>query len=113
MPPTADPLAGPVRVARAGDLITISLHGRLDAHTGVELLAALQGEIDGNPPRIDVDLLAVEHWTPEGARSLRRARSLAQGLPDGLHYRTAAGAGHEALLAAFADDGAADATEPD
>ena len=101
MPPTADPFAGPVRVARAGDLITISVHGRLDAHTGVELLASLQGELDGRPLRVDVDLVAVDHWTPEGARSLRRARSLAQGLPAELHYRTAAGPGHDALLAAF------------
>jgi hypothetical protein len=104
MPPTADPLAGQVRVARDGALITISLHGKLDAHAGVELLAALQAEIDGAPPRIDLDLLGIDHWTPEGARSLRRARSLAQGLPDGLHYRTGAGAGHEALLAAYDDE---------
>ena len=104
MPPTADPLAGPVRVARDPDLITISLHGRLDANTGVELLAALQGELDSSPPRVDLDLLGVDAWTPEGARSLRRAHSLAQGLPAGLHYRTAAGAGHEALLAAYEDD---------
>jgi len=102
--PTADPLAGPVRVARDPDLTTISLHGRLDANTGVELLAALQGELDSSPPRVDLDLLGVETWTPEGARSLRRARSLAQGLPAGLHYRTAAGAGHEALLAAYEDE---------
>ena len=106
MPPTADPLAGPVRVARAGDLITISVHGRLDAHAGVELLAALQGELEGSPPRVDVDLLGVDAWTPEGARALRRARTLAHGLPAELHYRTAAGAGHEALLAAF--DGSTD-----
>jgi hypothetical protein len=105
MPPTADPLAGQVRVARDGALVTISLHGKLDAHAGVELLVTLQAEIDGGPARVDVDLLGIDHWTPEGARSLRRVRSLAQGLSDGLHYRTGAGAGHEALLAAFEDDG--------
>lgn len=102
MPPTR--LDGQVRVSRQGPLITISLHGRLDAHAGVELLASLQGEIDAAPPRVDVDLLGIESWTPEGARSLRRARSLAQNLPDGLHFRTSSGVGHEALLAAFDED---------
>jgi hypothetical protein len=111
MPPTADPLAGPVRVARAGDLITISVHGRLDANAGVELLATLRGELDSRPPRVDVDLLAVEHWTPEGARALRRAQSLAHGLPAELHYRTAAGPGHDALLAAFDDNVDDESTE--
>jgi hypothetical protein len=99
MPPTR--LDGQVRVTRTGALITISLHGCLDANAGVELLATLQGQIDAAPPRIDVDLMAVEAWTPEGARSLRRARSLAQNLSDGLHFRTTTGVGHEALLAAF------------
>jgi signal transduction histidine kinase len=112
MPPTADPLAGPVRVARADGLITISVHGRLDAHAGVELLAALQAELDGRPPRVDVDLVAVDRWTREGANSLRRARRLVHGLPAELHYRTAAGAGHEALLAAF-DDTADDTIDDD
>jgi len=92
-------------VEREGDLVTITLRGRLDAHAGVELLAALQEEIDGGPSRVDVDLQAVEDWTPEGARALRRARRLARVLDDGLHYRCAAGAGHDALLDAFTDDG--------
>jgi hypothetical protein len=104
MPPTTDALAGQVRVSHDGALVNISLHGRLDAHVGVELLAALQAQLDLGPQRVDVDLLAVDTWTPEGSRSLRRARSLAQGLADGLHFRTAAGAGHEALIAAFDDD---------
>lgn len=84
--------------------MTITLRGRLDANTGVELLATLQDEIDGGSARVDVDLQAVEDWTPEGARALRRAGRLARALDGGLHYRCAAGAGHEALLQAFSDD---------
>lgn len=95
-------------VDRRGGLVTITLRGRLDAHAGVELLAALQDEIDSGPARVDVDLQAVEDWTPEGARALRRARRLARVLDDGLHYRCAAGAGHDALLDAFTDDAADD-----
>ena len=121
--PTTDPLAGQVRVGREGTLVTITIQGRLDANAGVELLAALQDEIDassGRPDsdldRVDVDLQSVEDWSPEGARALRRARRLARVLEGGLHFRCAAGAGHGALLEAFADDGTdgdADAlTEP-
>jgi hypothetical protein len=112
-------------IERAGALVTITLRGRLDAHEGVELLAALQEEIEGGRARVDVDLQAVEEWTPEGARALRRARRLGRVLADGLHYRCAAGAGHDALLSAFdhdpdlddaddlADPGAVDAVPPE
>jgi hypothetical protein len=91
-------------VDRDGALVTITVRGRLDAHAGVELLATLQDEIETGPARVDVDLQAVDDWTPEGARALRRARRLGRVLEDGLHYRCAAGAGHAALLTAFDDD---------
>ncbi len=98
-------------VERDGGLVTITIKGKLDAHAGVELLAALQDEIESGPARVDVDLQAVEDWTPEGARALRRARRLARVLDDGLHYRCAAGAGHDALLVAFTDDPGDDSGE--
>lgn len=101
--PTVDPLAGHVRVGREGALVTITIRGRLDANAGVELLAAIQDEAESGPSRIDVDLQGVEDWTPEGARALRRARRLARVVDEGLHYRCAQGAGHGALLEAFAD----------
>ena len=91
-------------VERDGALVTITLRGRLDGHAGVELLATLQDEIEARPARVDVDLLAVNDWTPEGARALRRARRLGRVLEDGLHYRCAVGAGHDALLTAFEDE---------
>ena len=91
-------------VEREGARVTITVRGRLDAHAGVELLATLQDEIDAGPSRVDVDLQAVDDWTPEGARALRRARRLGRVLEDGLHYRCAAGAGHDALLTAFDDE---------
>ena len=97
------PEVAQVRVQRSGALVTISLNGHLDANTGVELLAALQSELDAGADRVDIDLLAVDEWNPEGARALRRCRRLARGLEDGLHYRTGPGAGHEALLEAFDD----------
>jgi hypothetical protein len=94
-------------IERDGTVVTITVRGKLDAHAGVELLAALQAEIEAGPGRVDVDLLAVDGWTPEGARALRRARRLGRVLDDGLHFRCAAGAGHDALLVAFDD------TDPD
>jgi hypothetical protein len=102
------PTTGHVRVERDQGLVTLTMRGRLDAHAGVELLAALQDEIDSGPNRVDLDIQAIEDWTPEGARALRRARRLARVLDDGLHYRCAAGAGHDALLEAFADGDGAD-----
>jgi hypothetical protein len=102
--PAVDPLTPHLRVERQGALVTIAVRGRLDANAGVELLASLQDEIDGHPARVDLDLQGVADWTPEGARALRRARRLARVLDDGLHYRCAAGAGHDALLVAFTED---------
>jgi hypothetical protein len=114
MPPTADPGVAP-DVAnkvehRVEGTATITLGGRLDANAGVELLAGLQAHLDGGASRVDIDLLGLDGWTPEGARALRRCRRLAQNLPGGLHYRTGPGAGHDALLEAFAvpDDDADD-----
>lgn len=103
MSPSVGPGVAPVRVQRNGALVTISLNGHLDANTGVELLASLQHELDAGAGRIDIDLLAIDDWNPEGARALRRCRRLARGLTDGLHYRTGPGAGHEALLEAYDD----------
>lgn len=116
MSPTVDdPAVANVRVQRNGALVTISLAGTLDANTGVELLASLQDALDAGADRVDIDLLAVADWSPEGARSLRRCRRLARGrgLEDGLHYRTGPGAGHEALLDAYGDPDDADDADLD
>jgi hypothetical protein len=106
MSATAEPSVAHPRtslaVQRDGSLVTISVAGVLDAHGGVELLATLQPELDG-ATRIDIDLLGVVGSTPEGARSLVRARSLSARLTDGLHFRTGPGAGQEVLLEAFAE----------
>jgi hypothetical protein len=101
-PSVARPSAG-LAVQRDGSLVTILVSGLLDANGGVELLAALQPELDG-ATRVDIDLLGLTGSTPEGARSLVRARSLSGRLGDGLHFRTGPGPGQKALLAAFAED---------
>ena len=117
MSTAADPLAarptGPPAVQRAGTVVTIVVTGQLDANAGVELLACLRSELE-SATRIDIDLLGMTGSTPEGARSLRRARSLAGRLDDGLHFRTSPGPGQEALLEGFADeDGEQLADSPD
>jgi hypothetical protein len=114
MPPTADPGIAPDVAHGVEGTVTIALDGRLDANAGVELLATLQAHLDGGATRIDIDLLGVDDWSPEGARALRRCRRLAPNLPGGLHYRTGPGAGHDALLEAFADpdDEAGDDADP-
>lgn len=104
MPPTIDGLTGRLSVRRDGDLVTIALSGRLDAATGVELLAAVQTALEGGASRIDVDLLGMDSYAPEGARALPRCRSLAQTLAGGLHFRFTTGVGHDAIAEAFADE---------
>ena len=112
MPPTVE-TAPPTAVERPHEATaTITLGGRLDANAGVELLAELQGHLDAGASRVDIDLLGLDDWNPEGARALRRCRRLAQNLTGGLHYRTGPGAGHDALLEAFADDDADDLDDP-
>lgn len=114
MSPAADAAVAPDVSQHAEDVVTISLTGRLDANAGVELLAALQAHLDAGAGRVDIELLGIDDWTPEGARALRRCRRLAGNLPGGLHYRTGPGGGHDALLEAFAledDDDPAVAAE--
>ena len=89
---------------RAGVVLTVSVNGQLDANSGVELLAGIQSGLEG-AERVDVDLLGMVDFTPEGARSLKRARSLSARLAEGLHFRIAPGVCQDALLEAFADEG--------
>lgn len=96
--------ASGVTVRRDGTVLTVTVTGQLDANSGVELLAGVQSATEG-AERVDVDLLGMSGFTPEGARSLKRARSVAARLPEGLHFRIAPGVCQEALLEAFADDG--------
>jgi hypothetical protein len=104
MSPAADAALAPELSPPAEDVVTIRLTGRLDANAGVELLASLQDAVDAGACRVDIELLGIDGWTPEGARALRRCRRLAGVLPGGLHYRTGPGEGHDALLEAFALD---------
>ena len=120
MSPAADAAVAPDVSPPAEEVVTITLQGRLDANAGVELLASLQAHLDAGAGRVDIDLLGIDDWSPEGARALRRCRTLAGNLPGGLHYRTGPGAGHDALLEAFAledddeasEDGSAEGSDP-
>ena len=94
-----------VSVRRDGTVLTVTVTGQLDANSGVELLAGVQAGTEG-ATRVDVDLLGIAGYTPEGARSLKRARAVAARLPEGLHFRIAPGICQDALLEAFADDDA-------
>jgi hypothetical protein len=118
MSTAADPLAtrpgGRPAVQRSGSLVTMVVTGQLDANAGIELLACLQAEVE-SAERVDIDLLGVTGSSPEGARSLRRARTmLASRLTEGLHFRTGPGPGQEALLEAFSheEDDADDGGDP-
>lgn len=102
-----------VAVRRDGTVLTVTVTGQLDANSGVELLAGIRSGIEG-ATRVDIDLLGIAGFTPEGARSLKRSRALSGHLPDGLHFRIAPGICQDALLEAFADtDSAGDETPDD
>ncbi len=77
------------------------MHGELDGDAGESLLAETRTALVDSPMRIDIDLRAVASHTDEGASALVACRSLCADLPEGLHFRTDAGPGGDALLAAF------------
>jgi hypothetical protein len=104
--PRSRPVSGQVRVEGdgAGATVTISVSGCLDAVAGNALLDTVRAELDRGPSRIDVDLVQLVSFTEQGAAALAALRVLGTGLVDGLHYRTEAGAGGDAVLAAFAQE---------
>lgn len=80
----------------------LELSDLLDARTGDALVAAAEAALATEPERVDIDLRALQSWTPDGAVALVRCRTVCADLPDGLHYRTGRGPGRAALLAAYA-----------
>lgn len=105
-----EPSAGVVRTARSGSTATLSVHGRLDGATGRILAAAARAAVVQAPGRLDIDLREVDAFTATGASALLECRDLGTGLADGVHYRTAGGAGGDALLVAY--DGLASPENP-
>lgn len=100
----AAPAVPGLEVSDEGDVVALVLSGDLDARAGSALVAAAAAaaaRVD-EVVRVDVDLRAVESFTPEGAAALLACRDLTDSLAEGLHYRTGRGPGREALLAAYA-----------
>jgi hypothetical protein len=86
--------------------VTLLVHGRLDARAGEAMLDAVRHGLGPGVARIDVDLRDVNDFDETGARALVTVRELGIGLGEGVHYRTTAGAGGDALLFAFSSDDA-------
>ena len=92
-----------VSAAEGGErAVVIALSGCLDRETGEELVRVATAVATDGASRLDIDLRALDDFTPEGAASLLACRDLCAHLDGGLHYRTGRGAGREALLAAYA-----------
>lgn len=100
MPPVAARRA-PVTVHTEGAVVVLELSHRLDQLVGRVLVDAVGAALGPMPERIEIDLRALESWTPDGASALVECRALCRDLPDGLHYRTGRGPGRDALLAAY------------
>lgn len=92
-----------IRVATEGTTVVIAVERCLDIPTGEALLNAASAAVEAGPTRLDIDLRALETFTPEGADALVSCRALGARLAEGLHYRTGRGPGREALLAAYSE----------
>jgi hypothetical protein len=90
-----------IRVATEGTTVVIAVEHCLDSPTGKALVNAASEAVAAGPSRLDIDLRALENFTPEGAGALVSCRALSAQLAEGLHYRTGRGPGRDALLAAY------------
>jgi hypothetical protein len=95
-----------IRVATEGTTVVIAVERCLDMPTGEALISAASAAVAAGPSRLDIDLRALENFTPEGADALASCRALSPQLSEGLHYRTGRGPGRDALLAAYSELGA-------
>ena len=85
-------------------IVTVGVEGSLDGATGRALVHVGEAVVSEGADRLDLDLRLLAGFTVEGAAALVRCREMCAVLPQGLHYRTGAGAGREALLAAYEQD---------
>jgi hypothetical protein len=98
-----DPGPSPIAVHTEGSTVVLAVVDRLDEVAGGALLDAASQAVASDPERIEVDLRALESYTPAGARALVGCRDLGARVPEGLHYRTGRGPGRDALMAAYDD----------
>jgi hypothetical protein len=91
-----------LEVTSVDGVVLIAVSGTLDGEAGAALVRAAKEAMAADPARLDIDLQALDGYTPEGAAALVACRHLGDALADGLHYRTGRGAGRDALLAAYA-----------
>lgn len=101
-----DQEATSIRVATEGTTVVIAVERCLDSPTGEALVTAASAAVAAGPSRLDIDLRALENFTPEGADALVSCRAFSAQLAEGLHYRTVRGPGRDALLAAYSELGA-------
>ncbi|MGH9186825.1 MAG: hypothetical protein ACRD0U_13565 [Acidimicrobiales bacterium] len=87
-----------VVVVGDGATTTLTVSGPLDDTTGRALVEAARAAAAEGPARLEIDLRALDSYTPEGAAALGTCRDLGSDLRDGLHYRTDQGPGMDALL---------------
>jgi hypothetical protein len=98
----------PIAVTTEGRTVVLAVLRDLDEVAGRELVKAASAAVEADSERIDVDLCALQGYTPDGAQALVACRDIAARLPQGLHYRTGRGAGRDALMAAYDDASAGD-----
>lgn len=93
-----------VDATATGDVVLLTVRGRLDGSTGAALVRAAATAVAEEAVRVDIDLGSITSFTADGARWLARCRRLSTQLREGLHYRSGRGPGQQALLVAYADE---------
>lgn len=95
------PGAASIQCEPTSAAVVVRVHGVLDADAGACLLAEVEQAATAQPPRIEIDLGALDGFTPEGAAALAACKAFQGRCQGGLHYRTLDGPGRQAFLAAF------------
>ncbi len=98
------PAPASIEASRVDDVAVLRVEGRLDAAVAPALQAAVRAAIADGAGQVDLDLRGVTDWDDDGAAALVACRRAAARAAGGLRYLVGAGAGQEALLAAFAAD---------
>ena len=82
--------------------VVVQVRGQLDAAAGRRLLDQVKLAVEQQPARVEIDLQALDEYTPAGISALAACRQYIGRFPGGLHVRTLGDVARRAYLTAFA-----------
>lgn len=96
-------MSGSVVIDGRDDRVVLRLDGRLDAEAAQVLLRAAAAAAACAAKRLEIDMRAVDSYTPEGVLGITGCRRLARHVPGGVAFLVAGGTSNGALLASLAE----------